>query len=110
MLIFPLGPCAWILIAEIWPLSSRSKGIALGASASKSIEDSNKTGKGNLLTRSCTDWMNNFIVGQVTPDMLKNIKYGTYIFFGLITTFGALFIAFMVPETKQLTLGMSAIT
>lgn len=49
--------------------------------------------------------MNNFIVGQVTPDMLTGITYGTYIFFGLITTLGALFIAFMVPETKQLSLG-----
>ncbi|KAJ9270163.1 hypothetical protein DTO212C5_3657 [Paecilomyces variotii] len=77
------GPCAWIVISEIWPLSVRAKGIALGASA---------------------NWMNNFIVGQVTPDMLTGITYGTYIFFGLITTLGALFIAFLVPETKQLSL------
>ncbi|KKK25164.1 MFS sugar transporter [Aspergillus ochraceoroseus] len=77
------GPCAWIIIAEIWPLSVRAKGTSLGASA---------------------NWMNNFIVGQVTPDMLSGIKYGTYIFFGLITTLGALFIAFLVPETKQLSL------
>ena len=52
--------------------------------------------------------MNNFIVGQVTPDMLANIRYGTYIFLGLITTLGALFIAFLVPETKQLSLGTIA--
>ncbi|KAI5781560.1 putative MFS sugar transporter [Geopyxis carbonaria] len=77
------GPCAWILIAEVWPLSVRAKGIALGASA---------------------NWLNNFIVGQVTPDMLKNVRYGTYIFFGLLTTLGAAFIAFVVPETKQLSL------
>lgn len=38
------GPCAWIIIAEIWPLSNRPYGIALGASS---------------------NWMNNFIVGQV---------------------------------------------
>ncbi|KAK2765377.1 hypothetical protein FQN54_008223 [Arachnomyces sp. PD_36] len=77
------GPCCWILIAEVWPMSVRAKGIALGASA---------------------NWMNNFIVGQVTPDMLKHITYGTFIFFGAITTLGALFIAFLVPETKQLSL------
>ncbi|KAF7116764.1 hypothetical protein CNMCM5793_005321 [Aspergillus hiratsukae] len=77
------GPCAWIIIAEIWPLSVRAKGTALGASA---------------------NWMNNFIVGQVTPDMLQNIRYGTYIFFGIITFLGAGFIAFLVPETKQLSL------
>lgn len=40
------GPCAWIIVAEIWPLSNRPYGIALGASS---------------------NWMNNFIVGQVSP-------------------------------------------
>ena len=44
------GPCAWILVAEVWPLSARPYGIALGASS---------------------NWMNNFIVGQVTPDMVS---------------------------------------
>lgn len=39
------GPCAWIIVAEIWPLSNRPYGIALGASS---------------------NWMNNFIVGQVS--------------------------------------------
>ena len=46
----------------------------------------------------------NFIVGQVTPDMLTSMKFGTYIFFGLITLGGAFFIAFFVPETKGLSL------
>lgn len=27
------GPCAWIIVAEIWPLSNRPYGIALGASS-----------------------------------------------------------------------------
>lgn len=77
------GPCAWIVIAEIWPLSNRPYGIALGASS---------------------NWMNNFIVGQVTPDMLEHLTYGTYIFFGLLTSIGALFIFFVFPETKGLSL------
>ncbi|KAL4995773.1 general substrate transporter [Aspergillus recurvatus] len=77
------GPCSWIIIAEIWPLSVRAIGTSLGASA---------------------NWMNNFIVGQVTPDMLSGIRYGTYIFLGLMTTLGALFIFFFVPETKQVSL------
>lgn len=34
------GPCAWIVIAEIWPLSSRPYGTAIGASS---------------------NWMNNFM-------------------------------------------------
>jgi len=77
------GPCAWIVVAEIWPLSNRPYGIALGASS---------------------NWMNNFIVGQVTPDMLAHMKYGTYIFFGAFTTLGAAFIWFFFPETKGLSL------
>jgi hypothetical protein len=48
--------------------------------------------------------MNNFIVGQVTPDMLEGMTYGTYIFFGMLTFIGALFVYFIVPETKGLTL------
>lgn len=48
--------------------------------------------------------MNNFIVGQVTPDMLTHMRYGTYIFFGVLTTMGAAFIFFFFPETKGLSL------
>jgi len=77
------GPCAWIIVAEIWPLSTRPYGVSLGTSS---------------------NWMNNFIVGQVTPDMLENITYGTYILFGVLTTLGAAFIWFFVPETKRLSL------
>ncbi|KAI1333926.1 putative hexose transport-related protein [Xylariaceae sp. FL0016] len=77
------GPCAWIIVAEIWPLSSRAYGTTLGASS---------------------NWMNNFIVGQVTPQMLNEIGYGTYVLFGLLTFMGAGFIWFFVPETKRLTL------
>lgn len=32
------------------------------------------------------------------------MKYGTYIFFGLLTFGGAIFIQFFVPETKNLSL------
>ncbi|KAI0506668.1 sugar transporter [Xylaria bambusicola] len=77
------GPCAWIIIAEIWPLSSRPYGVTLGASS---------------------NWANNFIVGQVTPELLNKAGYGTYILFGLLTYLGAGFIWFFIPETKRLTL------
>ncbi|KAF4614312.1 hypothetical protein G7Y89_g15425 [Cudoniella acicularis] len=77
------GPCAWIIVAEIWPLSNRPYGIALGASS---------------------NWMNNFIVGQVTPDMISGISYGTYLIFGILTFMGAGFVWWFVPETKRLTL------
>ncbi|KAI8980112.1 general substrate transporter [Trametes punicea] len=77
------GPCAWILVAEIWPLSVRGKGVSIAASS---------------------NWMNNFIVGQVTPSMLDNIDFGTFVFFGAFSFAGGLFIWLFVPETKGLTL------
>ncbi|KAF9770161.1 hypothetical protein IL306_012317 [Fusarium sp. DS 682] len=77
------GPCAWIIIAEVWPLSTRPYGVALGASS---------------------NWMNNFIVGQITPDLLASLTYGTYILFGVLTYIGAAFVWFVVPETKRLSL------
>jgi hypothetical protein len=43
-------------------------------------------------------------VGQVTPDMLESIGYGTYLIFGILTFMGAGFIWWFVPETKRLTL------
>ena len=46
----------------------------------------------------------NFVVGQVTRDMLTGITYGTYSFFGLMTFLGAAFIWLVVPETKGLSL------
>lgn len=36
--------------------------------------------------------------------MLQSITYGTYILFGMLTTLGAAFVWFYLPETKRLTL------
>lgn len=47
---------------------------------------------------------NSFSVGQVTPDMLTSITYGTYILFGMLIYLGAAFVWFVVPETKRLSL------
>lgn len=73
------GPCAWVIVAEIFPLSVRGKGLSIAASS---------------------NWMNNFIVGQVTPNMIQHLSYGTFIFFGLFSFMGGLFVWFFVPETK----------
>ncbi|KAJ5688855.1 hypothetical protein N7462_003247 [Penicillium macrosclerotiorum] len=77
------GPCEWILVAEIWPLSARPYGVAIATS---------------------TNWMNNFIVGQVTPDLIANIRYGTFIIFGILIAVDGGFIFFFTPETSKLTL------
>ncbi|CAI7676309.1 unnamed protein product [Penicillium pancosmium] len=77
------GPGAWVVVAEVFPLGVRAKGISIGASS---------------------NWLNNFAIGQATPEMIAAMGYGTFIFFGLICFIGALFVYFLVPETKNLTL------
>ncbi|KAJ5805708.1 uncharacterized protein N7503_003310 [Penicillium pulvis] len=77
------GPGAWVMVAEIFPLGVRAKAISIGASS---------------------NWLNNFAIGQATPQMVAQMGYGTFIFFGVMCILGALFIYFVVPETKNLTL------
>ncbi|EKM78770.1 hypothetical protein AGABI1DRAFT_92337 [Agaricus bisporus var. burnettii JB137-S8] len=69
------GPCAWIVVAEIWPLSVRGKGLSIAASS---------------------NW--------VTPTMIDKLRFGTFIFFGSWAFLGGFFVMFFVPETKGLTL------
>lgn len=75
------GPCSWIIITEIFPLSVRSKGLSIAVSA---------------------NWMNHFIIGQVTPSMLKHLGYGTFIFFGIFSFLGGCFIMFLVSAASFL--------
>jgi hypothetical protein len=48
--------------------------------------------------------MMNFIVGQVTPNMLQALKFGTYIFFASFCLLMFLWVRFLVPETRYKTL------
>ncbi|EGX51781.1 hypothetical protein AOL_s00043g800 [Orbilia oligospora ATCC 24927] len=77
------GPGAWVLVSEVFPLGVRAKGISIGGSS---------------------NWLNNFAIGQATPDMVASTKYGTFIFFGIICTIAAGFVWWFVPETKNLSL------
>ncbi|KAJ7221572.1 hexose transport-related protein [Mycena pura] len=72
------GPVSWTVISEIFPLSTRAHGVALGASA---------------------NWMTNFVVGIIVPDMLKSITYGTYLFFLMFMLMGIAFAYWVLPET-----------
>ncbi|KAF7424189.1 hypothetical protein PC9H_009492 [Pleurotus ostreatus] len=78
--VFAMGPCAWILVAEIWPMSVRGKGMSIASSS---------------------NWVS---VLSVTPTMLDKLGFGTFVFFGAFSLLGGLFILFFVPETKGLTL------
>jgi hypothetical protein len=48
--------------------------------------------------------MMNFIVGQVTPNMLQALRFGTYIFFASFCLLMFLWVWFLVPETRYKTL------
>lgn len=77
------GPGAWVLVSEVFPLGVRAKGISIGGSS---------------------NWLNNFAIGQATPDMVAGMGFGTFIFFGIMCFLAAAFVWFFVPETKNLTL------
>ncbi|KAF0643200.1 hypothetical protein FPSE5266_20084 [Fusarium pseudograminearum] len=73
------APLGWALPAEIFPNSSRSKGVALA---------------------TATVWLFNFVVGVATPPMIESIGFGVYIFFGSWCFLAAVWAFFLVPETN----------
>ncbi|KAL9945374.1 hypothetical protein D7B24_008249 [Verticillium nonalfalfae] len=77
------GPCSWVLISEIFPLSIRSKGVSIGASS---------------------NWLNNFAVAFYVPAMFAGWGWGTYIFFAVFLGGGIIWVWFCLPETKGVTL------
>jgi len=77
------GPVAWIIVAEVYPLGIRAKGVSIGASS---------------------NWLNNFAVALSTSPFINASQYGAFIFFGTVTVIGALWVHFFVPETKGRTL------
>ncbi|KAJ5990240.1 hypothetical protein N7499_010768 [Penicillium canescens] len=77
------GPVSWTLVAEIFPLSIRSKGSSFGASS---------------------NWVNNFAVAFFVPPMFQTWKWGTYIFFAVFLAASIVWIYFFLPETKGATL------
>lgn len=77
------GPVPWALPAEIFPSSLRAKGVALS---------------------TCSNWLNNFTIGLITPPLVENTGYGAYVFFALFCLLSGVWTYFCVPETKGRTL------
>jgi len=74
------GPLGWVLPAEIFPSSRRAKGVGLA---------------------TAVNWLANFIVGTIVPQMLVSIGWGTFLFFGLFCVAAAIFSFLFVPETSN---------
>jgi len=72
-------PVSWMYAAEIMPLRTRNKGVALGVS---------------------THWLSNFVVVYVTPQAIENLGYQLYIIWAV---FNASFVPitwFFYPEVR----------
>ncbi|KAI9374446.1 general substrate transporter [Aspergillus egyptiacus] len=77
------GPVAWAMPAEVFPSFLRAKGVALA---------------------TCGTWLWNFIVGLITPPLIQDTGYGTYVFFAVFCIFAFVWSFFFVPETAGRTL------
>ncbi|KAK9794050.1 hypothetical protein WJX73_008116 [Symbiochloris irregularis] len=73
------GPLGWLVPSEIHNIETRSLGMAISTAV-------------NLLF--------SFVIGQTYLTMLCSMMYGTYILFAGLVTLFALFVYFLVPETK----------
>ncbi|POR32111.1 Uncharacterized protein TPAR_07683 [Tolypocladium paradoxum] len=71
------GPLAWCLPAEVFPVSKRAKGV--GAA-------------------TAMVWLANFIIGVVVPEMVIELGWGTYLFFGVFCLAAGVFSFFFVPD------------
>ncbi|KAK1926871.1 putative galactose transporter [Papiliotrema laurentii] len=77
------GPLAWVVSAEVFPLDMRAKGMSIS---------------------SAVNWIMNFTVAEVTPIMITNIGYKTYIVFMCFCIVGFIYAVFILPELKGLSL------
>ncbi|ODM15619.1 hypothetical protein SI65_08853 [Aspergillus cristatus] len=71
-------PLPWLYPAEISPIKTRAKANALS---------------------TCTNWTFNFLIVMVTPIMVRDIKWGTYLFFAVLNGLFVPVIWFFYPET-----------
>ena len=77
------GPVCWVLISEIFPNTIRGNAVAIAVAA---------------------QWISNYIVSSTFPSLSEwNIGH-TYIIYAIFSILSALFVLFMVPETKGKTL------
>ncbi len=81
---YSLGPVAWILVSEIFPLKTR----------------------GFLMTfPTAANFIFNIIILSLFPVMITKLGEGaTFGLFGIVCIFSLVFVYFMVPETKGISL------
>ncbi|KAI8659978.1 hypothetical protein LRP88_06535 [Fusarium phalaenopsidis] len=73
-------PLPWLYPAEVNPLKTRGKANAVS---------------------TCTNWLFNFLIVMVVPDMIKSLSWGTYLFFGVANACFFPILYFFYPETAN---------
>ncbi len=73
-------PLPWLYPAEINPIKTRAKANAVS---------------------TCTNWLFNFLIVMVTPIMIANIGWGTYLFFAIVNACFLPVIWWFYPETAR---------
>ncbi|KIW96297.1 uncharacterized protein Z519_03366 [Cladophialophora bantiana CBS 173.52] len=53
---------------------------------------------------AANNWFWNFIIARFTPQMFASMSYGVYMFFASLMLFAAVYVFFLVPETKGIPL------
>ncbi|ESK91451.1 mfs monosaccharide [Moniliophthora roreri MCA 2997] len=77
------GPIGWVLPSEVFPLSMRSKGVALS---------------------TASNWLNNFLIGLITPVALEYSPAATFMIFASACFLAYLWSTYQVPETANVSL------
>ncbi|KAJ8697189.1 hypothetical protein PTI98_006988 [Pleurotus ostreatus] len=77
------GPVAWVLPSEVFPLSMRSKGVALS---------------------TASNWFNNFFIGLITPMLMEVSPATTFMIFSTACFMAYLWSTYRVPETANASL------
>ena len=73
------GPLPWVVAAEVAPNHVRTAALAVAIGV---------------------NWLFSFTVSKLTPIMMNNIHYGTYLTFGAFCLLMAIWAYFFLPETK----------
>lgn len=53
---------------------------------------------------AATQWLFNFVIAKITPIMLLEITWGTFLLFGCITLVASIWAALFLPETSGMSL------
>ncbi|TVY42524.1 High-affinity glucose transporter [Lachnellula occidentalis] len=81
------GPCAWVVVGEVFPLPIRSRGVGLS---------------------TASNWFWNCIIAIITPYLVgkqyADLSSKIFFMWGSLCVISVLFAYFLVPETKGLSL------